>query len=888
MPADNATGVATTTDLTVTFNEAVRLSTSGTFTLNNLSDGTNSALTASATGSTVTLTSATALVPGKNYAIQIAAGSVTDMAGNAFAGITNNTTWNFATAATASPVITTAVTSLTFGATAQNKFSTVQSYEFSATDLSGNVTVAVTGPFQIAKREAAAQGTFGTTALTFTQAEITAGEKVFVRFAPTATGAATGSITHNATGAQEVTVALSGTAYNPYVQNFNDPAVLTNSGWSQYSVTGAQVWASTNFGQTCLSGCSATTVDKAVQINGFANGNNANEDWLISPAMDLASFTNFPVLSFASISAFEGNQLKLMYSTNYSGAGNPNDATWTEITNVFPASNSSVWTVADGIELPKNANVHVAFVYTSTTEAASRWTVDNFKVEDKASYYQIPTTLFSFGEVAPNATSTPQNFTFKAVGYGNVTVTAPTGFKVATTATGTFAQSVEIAAAAAANGQTIYVAYAPTTKVVLQKGQLAITGTGLDVKTITVEGSSYFKSETFEVTTFNMEFFATDIRDATGFEYGPTNDELQVANATRVMQTIKSDIFAVQEVVDEPELAKVVAAMPGYAKSVSPVYSFSIRQSSSTEPFPAQKLGFVYNTATVTPVGFRVMFEKMYRETVAGSTTTGIDAGFWSSGRLPYMGIFDVVVAGKTERVHVVNVHTKAGSASSDYNDRLFDVKVLSDSLKAYYGNVNLILLGDFNDDVSKSTRGASFVTTFNPIVSDVQNYKTLTYELSQAGAVSHPTTSGGNFLDHIVISNELVGQYIDNSIVIEDPRTYVSGYISNTSDHLPVTARFALTTILGVKDAVSRSFGVYPNPTVGKIALQLPAKLANQAKLSMTLYTTRGEVVLKATGTEQSLSQEVSRVLQKSAAGLYLIKIQAGAETYQARVIKN
>ncbi|WP_197464079.1 Ig-like domain-containing protein [Rufibacter sp. DG15C] len=888
MPADNATGVATATDLTVTFNEAVKLGTTGTFTLNNLSDGTNSALIASATGSTVTLTSATALVPGKNYAIQIAAGSVTDLAGNAFAGITDNTTWNFATASVATPVITTAVSTVTFGITAINKFSAAQSYEFSASDLTGNVTVAVTGPFQIAKRAQAELGTFGTTALTFTPAEITAGEKVFVRFAPTVAGAATGSITHNATGAQEVTVALTGTAYNPYVQNFNDAAFLTKSGWSQYSVTGAQVWASTNFGQTCLTGCSATTVDKAAQINGFDNGNNANEDWLISPAMDLASFTNFPVLSFASISAFEGNQLKLMYSTNYTGTGNPNDATWTEIPNVFPASNSSVWTMAEGILLPKNANVHVAFVYTSTTEAASRWTVDNFKVEDAASYHQIPTAMFSFGEVAPNATSTPQNFTFKAVGYGNVTVTAPAGFKVATSATGTFAQSVEIAAADAANGQAIFVAYAPTTKVISQKGQVAITATGLDVKTISVEGSSYFKSETFEVTTFNMEFFATDIKDNTGFEYGPTNDELQVTNATRVMQTIKSDIFAVQEVVDEPELAKVVAAMPGYAKNISPVYSFSIRQSSSTEPFPAQKVGFVYNTATVTPVGFRVMFEKMYRETVAGSTTTGIDAGFWSSGRLPYMGIFDVVVAGKTERVYVVNVHTKAGSASGDYTDRQSDVKVLSDSLKAHYGNVNLILLGDFNDDVSKSTRGASFPSTFAPIVSDVASYKTLTYELSQAGAVSHPTTSGGNFLDHIVISNELVSQYIDNSIVIEDPRTYVSGYISNTSDHLPVTARFALTTTLGIRDAVSRSFGVYPNPTVGKTTLQLPANVAKQSKLSLTLYTSNGQVVLRTTGTEQSLSQEISRVLQKSATGLYLIKIQAGAETYQARVIKN
>ncbi|QHL87200.1 T9SS type A sorting domain-containing protein [Nibribacter ruber] len=886
MPADNATGIATTTNLTITFNEAVKLG-AGAFTLYNLSDNTNSALTAAVEGSTVTLTSATALQPGKNYAIQVAANAVTDIAGNAFAGITDNTTWNFTTASTASPVITTAVSSLTFGTTSQGKTSAVQSYEFSASNLTGDVTVAVTGPFQIAKRAAAELGNFGTTALTFTQAEITAGEKVYVRFAPSAAGAATGSITHNTTGGQEVTVALTGSAFNPYVQNFNDAAFLTNSGWSQFSVSGAQVWASTNFGQTCLSGCTNETPDKAAQINGYSNGNNVNEDWLISPSMDLASFTNYPVLQFASISAFAGNQLKLMYSTDYTGTGNPTAATWTEIPNVFPASNSSVWTVAEGIELPKNANVYVAFVYTSTAEAASRWTVDNFKVEDKASFYQIPTSLLSFGEVAPGAMSDPQTFTLKAAGSGNVTVTAPAGFKVKASGS-TYEQSVVVTETAAAAGQIISIVYAPTTKVVLQKGAIAITGTGLDVKTIMVEGSSYFKSETFEVTTFNMEFFATDMKSDTNFEYGPTNDALQVENATKVMQTIKSDIFAVQEVVDEPELDKVVAAMPGYAKRISPAYSFSVRQSNNTTPFPAQKVGFVYNTATVTPVGFRVMFEDLYKRTVDGATNTGIDAGFWSSGRLPYMGIFNVTVDGKTQRVYVVNVHTKAGSESGDYTDRLKDVQVLSDSLKAHYGNVNLILLGDFNDDVSKSTRGANYVSTFNPIVTDVANYKTLTYELSQAGATSHPTVSGGNFLDHIVISNELVDEYIESSIVIEDPRNYISGYLTTTSDHLPVTARFALSGALGIRDAIAGTFGVYPNPTVGKITLQLPAKVSKQSKVNLTLYTTRGEVLLQTAGTEQALNQELSRVLQKSAAGLYLIKIQAGSETYQARVIKN
>ena len=99
-PPDNATGVAAGSNLVLTFSEAVRAG-SGNFTLFN-ANGTV-ARTLSATdasqvtyaGSTVTLNPATDLTAGAGYYLNIAAGTVADLSGNNYAGLSGATAYNF-------------------------------------------------------------------------------------------------------------------------------------------------------------------------------------------------------------------------------------------------------------------------------------------------------------------------------------------------------------------------------------------------------------------------------------------------------------------------------------------------------------------------------------------------------------------------------------------------------------------------------------------------------------------------------------------------------------------------------------------------------------------------------------------------------------------------
>ncbi len=106
-PANNATGVAVGANLVATFSESIVRGT-GDITLINTTDGTQSTIAVTDTnqvsisGRVMTINpNPTADLPvGKNFAVRIAATAVKDLANNAFAGIADNTTWSFATAAT--------------------------------------------------------------------------------------------------------------------------------------------------------------------------------------------------------------------------------------------------------------------------------------------------------------------------------------------------------------------------------------------------------------------------------------------------------------------------------------------------------------------------------------------------------------------------------------------------------------------------------------------------------------------------------------------------------------------------------------------------------------------------------------------------------------------
>ncbi len=101
-PADGASGVTVDSNLVLTFAEDVAVGT-GNITIKNLTDATQTVIAVgdssqvSILGGVVTINPTAALDSGKSYAVQIDATAIEDLFGNAFAGIADDTTWNFGT-----------------------------------------------------------------------------------------------------------------------------------------------------------------------------------------------------------------------------------------------------------------------------------------------------------------------------------------------------------------------------------------------------------------------------------------------------------------------------------------------------------------------------------------------------------------------------------------------------------------------------------------------------------------------------------------------------------------------------------------------------------------------------------------------------------------------
>ena len=144
--------------------------------------------------------------------------------------------------------------------------------------------------------------------------------------------------------------------------------------WTTYNVTGSQQWEVVNFGNPAPS----------AKMSGYSSGARANEDWLISKAIDLSAKTGNVYFVFDNVKRYSGDDIEVFYATDYAG-GNPNsDGTWTQLSPTLDTNTGSwsSWT-SSGVQTLDNAtggNLFVAFKYTSTSSAAATFEIDNVKI----------------------------------------------------------------------------------------------------------------------------------------------------------------------------------------------------------------------------------------------------------------------------------------------------------------------------------------------------------------------------------------------------------------------------------------------------------------------------------------------------------------------------
>ena len=261
---------------------------------------------------------------------------------------------------------------------------------------------------------------------------------------------------------------------------------------------------------------------------------------------------------------------------------------------------------------------------------------------------------------------------------------------------------------------------------------------------------------------------------------GPTDDAQQEQNVKTILQNIGADIYGLVEVVDQAKLANVVSQLPGYTYVVGQFGSHATNDASLAE---AQKLAFVYKTSVFSNVSVRPL--------INNQNTSSTSYNNWSSGRYPFLLTADVTLNCVTKRMNFVLIHGKANTSptATSYARREAAAKELHDTLETYFADANVIVLGDFNDDLDRSITAGFETTSYSSFTSD-PDFFSPTLALSLENKKS--TVSYNDVIDHVVISSELQPYYMSNTAsILTDVTTLVSNYGSSTTDHYPVFTRY-------------------------------------------------------------------------------------------------
>jgi hypothetical protein len=168
---------------------------------------------------------------------------------------------------------------------------------------------------------------------------------------------------------QAVTMQDAATTTIPYTENFNQ-----NLGdCFVYSVSGpSKIWNHSIFEDNGYA-----------QMNGFNSGD-IEEDWLILPGINFDNYEN-EILTFGTWWRYgdddDDNYLKLMYSSDYPGNGDPSGFTWSELTFARPVEEQT-WTGSGNIDLSAIVGelVYLGFKYRYEPGNYKWWQVDNISI----------------------------------------------------------------------------------------------------------------------------------------------------------------------------------------------------------------------------------------------------------------------------------------------------------------------------------------------------------------------------------------------------------------------------------------------------------------------------------------------------------------------------
>ncbi len=250
-----------------------------------------------------------------------------------------------------------------------------------------------------------------------------------------------------------------------------------------------------------------------------------------------------------------------------------------------------------------------------------------------------------------------------------------------------------------------------------------------------------FSESSIELVTWNMEFYPLD------FDTPST--------IRTVLDTLKADVIAFQEIKDPANLTTVIDSLPDWEFVYADVrYDL--------------ELGFAYRTTEITSISsLEILFSD--------------DANAFP--REPVMATVQHISG---EEITLINIHLKCCDNGIERR------KVASEKLKNYIDtnlpDSKVVLLGDFNDEIDDVDN------PFSNFIMDDQNYRFTDMDIALGDPAnwSYPSYGPeGSHIDHILITDEFFNYTIETTTLTLGE--CISRYEYNVSDHLPVMVSISL-----------------------------------------------------------------------------------------------
>jgi endonuclease/exonuclease/phosphatase family metal-dependent hydrolase len=244
-----------------------------------------------------------------------------------------------------------------------------------------------------------------------------------------------------------------------------------------------------------------------------------------------------------------------------------------------------------------------------------------------------------------------------------------------------------------------------------------------------------------DIVTFNVEGF-------------PKAGYTSITALAALLKTMDPDVVALQEVASKADFDRLVKLMPGWKGYLNPTNN------------DEWNLAYLLKSSEI--------------EMISSSEILLFKDDIGAFPRAPYEIKIKHTPSGKD--IYLINIHLKCCSGIENENSR----KSASEKLKNYLDITRpgdrVIVLGDFNDEISASTESENPFLNF---VKDPAGYSFADMAIAKGSPLWWSYPGFPSHIDHILISNELVPS-IDTCMVVKVAPCYPD-YSLHLSDHRPV-----------------------------------------------------------------------------------------------------